>query len=57
MSLATLRGRGVAVDTGLHPEALAVHTALLARGLETPMVDSDLSRPETRKEFLIGLDC
>jgi len=43
MSLVTVLGRQTPADSALHPEALAVHNALLERGLETPMVENDLS--------------
>lgn len=39
------------VDPGLRPEAIAVRDALLARGLETPMVDSGLSPEEQRQRI------
>lgn len=38
-------------DAGLRPEAIAVRDALLARGLETPMVDSGLSPEEQRQRI------
>ena len=51
MSLVAQRGRAAPRDTGLHPEALAVHSALLERGLETPMVENDLSAEEKRQRI------
>jgi len=51
ISLTGLRARGAATETGLHPEALAVRNALLERGLETPMVESDLSAEEKRQRI------
>ena len=51
MSLVALRGRGAPAETELRPEALAVHNALVERGLETPMVDNDLSAEEKRQRI------
>jgi len=51
MSLVTVLGRQTPADSGLHPEALAVHNALLERGLETPMVENDLSAEEKRQRI------
>jgi GTP cyclohydrolase I len=45
------RGRAAPAETGLHPEALAVHNALLERGLETPMVENNLSAEEKRQRI------
>ncbi len=50
ISLVGPRGRPAA-DAGLHPEALAVRDALLARGLETPMVENGLSPEEKRQRI------
>ena len=58
------RGR-LAADAGLHPEAIAVRNALLERGLETPMVENDLSPEDKRQRIqahfteimqILGLD-
>lgn len=38
-------------DAGIRPEALAVRAALVARGLETPMVGNDLSSEEKRRRI------
>ncbi len=47
-----LRSRtSAAADVGLRPEAIAVRDALLARGLETPLVDSGLSPEEQRQRI------
>ena len=51
MSLVPVRGRPAPAEAGLHPEALAVHNALLERGLETPMVENDLSAEEKRQRI------
>jgi GTP cyclohydrolase I len=51
MSLVSVLGRPNPADAGLHPEALAVHNALLERGLETPMVPNDLSAEEKRQRI------
>ena len=51
MSLVTVLGRQTPADSALHPEALAVHNALLERGLETPMVENDLSAEEKRQRI------
>jgi GTP cyclohydrolase I len=51
MSLVSVLGRPNPADAGLHPEALAVHNALLERGLETPMVQNDLSAEEKRQRI------
>jgi len=51
MSIVALRGRATPAEAGLHPEALAVHNALLERGLETPMVENDLSAEEKRQRI------
>jgi GTP cyclohydrolase I len=48
---APLRTRAHSPETGLRPEAAAVRDALLARGLETPMVDSGLSPEEQRQRI------
>ncbi|MEO7385679.1 MAG: GTP cyclohydrolase I FolE [Gammaproteobacteria bacterium] len=47
-----LRSRGApSADTALRPEAIAVRDALLARRLETPMVESGLSPEEKRQRI------
>ncbi len=51
MSLVTVLGRQTPADSALHPEALDVHNALLERGLETPMVENDLSAEEKRQRI------
>jgi GTP cyclohydrolase I len=51
MSLVSVFGRHAPGETTLHPEALAVHNALLERGLETPMVENDLSAEEKRQRI------
>jgi GTP cyclohydrolase I len=38
-------------DSGLRPEAIAVRDALIRRGLETPMVDTQLSGEEKRQRI------
>lgn len=38
-------------DAGLRPEALAVRDALIARGLETPMVENHLGAEEKRQRI------
>lgn len=38
-------------DAGLRPEAMAVRDALISRGLETPMVESQLSPEEKRQRI------
>ena len=52
ISLVGPRGRPAA-DAGLHPEAIAVGDAVLARGLETPMVENDLSPEEKRQRIQV----
>lgn len=52
IDLAALRARPTpATDAGLRPEAVAVRDALLARGLETPMVGGELSPEEKRQRI------
>jgi len=51
VSLLALQGRAAIRDNGLCPEALAVHKALLERGLETPMVPNELSVEEKRQRI------
>jgi GTP cyclohydrolase I len=50
LELSSLLNRAPA-DAGLRPEAIAVRDALVARGLETPMVDSHLSPEEKRQRI------
>jgi GTP cyclohydrolase I len=38
-------------DAGLHPEAIAVRDALIRRGLETPLVENQLSAEEKRQRI------
>ncbi len=51
MSVLAARGRVATPETSLHPEAVAVRQALLERGLETPMVENDLSAEEKRQRI------
>ena len=51
MSVLAARGRAMAPESGLHPEAVAVRQALLERGLETPMAENDLSAEEKRQRI------
>ncbi len=50
-SVFAARGRASPAESGLHPEAVAVRQALLERGLETPMVENDLSAEEKRQRI------
>lgn len=49
IELNTILGRQA--DPGLRPEAIAVRDALIARGLETPLVDNRLSPEEKRQRI------
>ncbi len=52
IDITAIRGRAAApADASLRPEAIAVRDALLARGLETPMLDSGLSPEEQRQRI------
>lgn len=51
LSALAARGRATTSESGLHPEAVAVRQALLERGLETPMVENDLSAEEKRQRI------
>jgi GTP cyclohydrolase I len=50
LDLTTLLNRNVA-NAGLRPEAIAVRDALIGRGLETPMVENQLSAEEKRQRI------
>jgi GTP cyclohydrolase I len=52
IDITSLIGRPAApTDSGLRPEAIAVRDALVARGLETPMVETQLSAEEKRQRI------